>query len=423
MSEKKDRLLLLAKHFPYNRGNTPAESYLADEIVYLAEQFSEVLAVGTEASSEAFPSIRLPDNVRALALNCPNNINNKAIYTINGLLNNYKDEDLISETLETEKPETITQAIFRGYFISRAERKYYKLVNCLKALQYTPDVIYSFWLYDTALVTSWLTKVFPSAVTISRAHGYDLYEERNALSYLPCRDYLLSKLDCVLACSAHGADYMKARYPSYRDRIMTSYLGTSELPDRRHESQETFFKIVSCSRVEKIKRVDFLARALALLDKENVMMEWTHFGDGSQFKEVQHIVSNYRSIRANLKGMMDHEQIIETYGSQHFDLFVNVSSSEGLPISIMEACGVGIPVLATDVGGTSEIVKDGANGYLIKADITVTDLAHQIMKIIKQDQMTLSKMRESSRLIWSEKFRVESNVLKMINALDKIRKR
>lgn len=47
------------------------------------------------------------------------------------------------------------------------------------------------------------------------------------------------------------------------------------------------------------------------------------------------------------------------------DVLVQSSYTEGLPNVVLEACAAGIPVVATDVGGTSEVVQDGVNGYLV----------------------------------------------------------
>ena len=47
------------------------------------------------------------------------------------------------------------------------------------------------------------------------------------------------------------------------------------------------------------------------------------------------------------------------------DIYVASSHFEGLPISMLEAMSAGLPIVSTDVGGVSDIVKDGINGVLI----------------------------------------------------------
>jgi glycosyltransferase involved in cell wall biosynthesis len=64
-----------------------------------------------------------------------------------------------------------------------------------------------------------------------------------------------------------------------------------------------------------------------------------------------------------------------------FDIFVLLSKWEGLPITIIEAMLAGKPVVASDVGGVSELVSDGGNGYLLKTGNEV-ETAYRVGKLL-----------------------------------------
>jgi glycosyltransferase involved in cell wall biosynthesis len=59
---------------------------------------------------------------------------------------------------------------------------------------------------------------------------------------------------------------------------------------------------------------------------------------------------------------------------------VRPSLSEGLPLVALEAMAAGLPVIATDVGGTREVVKDGETGYLLQPN-DVAGLADRICRL------------------------------------------
>ena len=70
----------------------------------------------------------------------------------------------------------------------------------------------------------------------------------------------------------------------------------------------------------------------------------------------------------------------------NFDLFVSSSLWEGLPTVIMEAMAVGLPVIATDIPGTREMISDGINGRLVPPG-NIIALADAIITLIEDPQM------------------------------------
>ena len=69
--------------------------------------------------------------------------------------------------------------------------------------------------------------------------------------------------------------------------------------------------------------------------------------------------------------------------------FINVSSSEGIPVSIMEVMSFGIPVIGTNVGGVSELVNQ-ENGHLLSAN----PAAQEIVSVIEKFQQLSNEDKE-----------------------------
>lgn len=86
-------------------------------------------------------------------------------------------------------------------------------------------------------------------------------------------------------------------------------------------------------------------------------------GEGSYRKELEKLAKKVDKRNIIFLGKKKTEEIPDILSIT--DIFVNPSYSEGLPTSVIEACAAGRAVVATDVGGTNEIIQDGETGFLI----------------------------------------------------------
>jgi len=105
------------------------------------------------------------------------------------------------------------------------------------------------------------------------------------------------------------------------------------------------------------------------------------------------------------------------YQKESIDYFVNVSEHEGLPVSIMEAMSFGIPAIATNVGGTNEIVNDNKTGILLDKEFTNQDLTDAFVRLIKMDDKEYIQLRENCRIYWQNNFDARKNYNKFTNQL------
>jgi len=252
-------------------------------------------------------------------------------------------------------------------------------------------------------------------IIVSRAHGYDLYEERHKNNYIPLRKYILNNVDCVFPCSKNGVNYIKEKYGTCRCKVSESYLGTVNHYETEYKDDDTF-KIVSCSNVVKVKRIEKIIGALSLIKDINI--SWTHYGDGSLLNEMKKLASEKLkdNIQFTFTGNVSNSDLLKEYSQNNYNLFINTSSSEGLPVSIMEAISFGIPCLATDVGGTNEIINE-TNGILINSDVSDEKIAEEIRKVYLLEKENYLILRRNARYYWDCNFNAEKNYKSFIQKL------
>jgi len=248
---------------------------------------------------------------------------------------------------------------------------------------------------------------------VSRAHRWDIYEEGHPDQYLPFRRYLGKHLDAIFSISEDGQQYLKQKVqPDNIQKVKLSRLGINN--DRQLKAVDGIkpqLKIVSCSFVIDRKRVGLILESLGRI--KDIEISWHHIGDGPLFSETKQagetLSNTHSNIEVTFLGNMSNSSIYDYYEKGSFDLFINVSTSEGIPVSIMEAFSFGIPAIATAVGGVPEIIDNGYNGYLVPGDLDSSLLADTIVDYHNKPLEEKESMRKNAWSSWNEKYNAERN--------------
>ncbi len=404
----KSCLVMLTKTYPFGSG----EEFIENELPFLAEAFGKVILIATSVSDRPEQTRPVPGNVEVHFI--PASRIKRSIPAAAARNFAFPPQDLFGAAERSAVGHGLRRRAFFAYFLAKSRRIAREAAGLLEntdASRSDRVTFYSYWFFDTAFAALELKKAAGSrgGICVSRAHRYDLYPERNSLSYLPLRPYLLEHLDAVFPCSRDGADYLKRTYPAWKSKVQTAYLGTRDFGPGPQPAADGF-RFVSCCHILPFKRVGLLAHALKLLQGSGLKIEWTHFGGGDGLQGLkQYAKENLGFLQVRFPGEVRNAELMEFYRKNPVDCFLNTSSSEGLPVSIMEACSFGIPVLATDVGGTCEIVKDGVNGLVLPADLTAETLAERIRAFCTLPAARREAMRGAARSIWQTDFSADSN--------------
>lgn len=402
-------LILLANGFPY--GNW--EPYLETEVEYY-HKFDKMCICSLQIRKDHLNTIRnLPDADIDV---CPVPYASKAVYLINSIRALF-DKNLYLETAKLIKTgkfnlkrfEKLVIFISRSHYEAGIIAEYLKNVGIINSASELGGVLYSYRFEYQPYVAILLQKYLPSYRLVARAHRFDLYEEERDVSYIPMREYLLSKLDRIVLIAEDGRNYLANKYPSYKEKLMVSRLGTSDHGVKSVSSPRGEINIVSCSTLVTVKRVHLIVEALSQV--RDIKVNWIHYGEGEKMKELIKLCKEIlpENISWVFRGYIANSQLLKEYKTSDYHLFLNVSSSEGVPVSIMEALSFGMPCIATDVGGTREIIDDGVNGILLDKDFEEELLAEWISRFGSMNDGMYQEYRRNARAGWENRYNASKN--------------
>jgi glycosyltransferase involved in cell wall biosynthesis len=262
--------------------------------------------------------------------------------------------------------------------------------------------------YKTDLLT-WLLAKRTRRVALSTAHGWAGLSPREQRIYYPANKRLLARFPRVIAVSSRIRDEL-LRHGADPERVSVVLNGIDPTRYRRDEARVSQARsavglrpsdiaLVTVGRLEAVKRFDLLIQAFSDVHRARPDCRLFIAGEGSerQALEAERDRHNLGEHCVFLGHIGDPTDLYHAA-----DLFVQSADSEGTPNAVLEAMAFGVPVVATDAGGTREVLRDAIDGIIVPTG-RVETLAAAL-------RMVLANPMEARMRVKSARHRIETDL-------------
>lgn len=222
-------------------------------------------------------------------------------------------------------------------------------------------------LFHTSIIGTKIAKEY-KIPQIHVEHGSCFFQTKEPITFLLSRAYdhsignWILKSATKIVCVSQGSKKFVESLTKRKDiEVIFNGISLTNLPPYKIKNE--LKKIVYAGRLIYGKGVQDLIRAFSELKGENVNL--TLIGEGQYRKKLIELTNRLGiAKKVNFVGRKDRLEVLRLLSKS--DLFVNPSYSEGLPTTVLEAGAIGLPVIATNVGGTKELILNNNTGILVQ---------------------------------------------------------
>lgn len=224
--------------------------------------------------------------------------------------------------------------------------------------------------------------------------------------------------DAYLANSRGAVDFMTRHgLPSAMFEVIPNGLDLDLWPPPAPRPAREVPVAVCVANFKPVKRQEDLIDAMALLASRGVDLECRFAGAGETLDAMRDRAAGHRlGARVTFLGRVAPAQLAPVLADA--DIAVLPSASEGMSVGLLEAMAAGLPVVATDVPGTREVVADGVTGRLVP--VGRPDQLADALAEFAQDRAMRARCGEAGRRRVEEHFALEQNVNRHLDAYTRL---
>ncbi|MCG9130838.1 glycosyltransferase [Candidatus Poribacteria bacterium] len=298
---------------------------------------------------------------------------------------------------------TLTIKDKRRYLLEKA----FAIAGIIKATQ--PDIVHS-WLWYSNFLCGLSRKCgFWRRIPFIASQRGDYHARYSGFRLWLTEKFIYNTTNILLTNSQPIQRHLCQLYP---DKKIFSIPNLLELPTEvwtQPQAPDTKVKlIVSVGRFAPEKGHQYLIEALNLLKQQDIAWQCMFLGEGELEAELHALVAEYGlSNQITFPGFC--EDVFSVLLTA--DVFVLPSLHESSPNALIEAMGIGMPCIASDVGGIVDLVEDEANGVRVPAK-DPTSLASALQRVLTAPDFA-TELGKNARATIQEKFNSAESIKKL----------
>lgn len=237
-------------------------------------------------------------------------------------------------------------------------------------------------------------------VTIHSDLNYDFQSSKRRI-YKLIENIVIKDADKVITVSKDLQGKIERR--ATLSNIITIYNGMSIKNNIQYNHKcDSRFNVCCVGRLEKVKNIDFLIDGIALLKSKGNSIRCDIIGEGSQKSELEFKIEHL-GLKDTINLLGYKENVYEYIASSN--LLIMTSIMEGIPMTIIEAFANKTAVLASNVGGISEMIQDNFNGILF--DSGNLEMFCDKLQLIINKEIDISNIEKNAYRDYCSKWSLE----------------
>ncbi|MBF0345406.1 MAG: glycosyltransferase family 4 protein [Nitrospirae bacterium] len=272
--------------------------------------------------------------------------------------------------------------------------------------------------YKSDILGFLLRRMFPRVKLLSTVHGWIETRARSKY-YVKADREVLKRFDAVIVVSLdimHTCQDKGIKRLHLLQNCVDTHRWSADKYKERADTA-TSFKVGFVGRLSSEKGpFDFVYAASKVL-AEYSDTEFYVAGTGTELHRMKTLAIESGVInRFHFLGHLEEQQVKDLY--QQLDVVMLTSYTEGIPLTVLEACAMGVAVVATDVGGVSEVIKHGFSGLLAKAGDVQTLARHVIS--LRRNRNLMDSLKDNGMDLVQKQFSLQNYTTNLENIYEGI---